>query len=227
VAPRAPRPERPALPHLLHLDSSADPRSSASRAVTAAFVRGWRERGEAFTVTSRDLRADPPPHLPDAALHWAPRLRTAEETVDPADELRQQEYLDELLAADVLLVGAPMYNWSLPSTLKAWVDHVHVLGTTVPFGEYEARPLAGRTAVVVSSRGASYDSGGEQASWDHTVPPLELVLGRSFGMSVSVITLQLTLADRVPAMADLRGQAAAEADAARSYAEELAARIAA
>lgn len=215
------------MPHLLHLDSSADPRSSASRAVTAAFVRGWQARGEAFTVTSRDLQADPPPHLPDAALHWAPRLRTGAETVDPADELRQQGYLDELLAADVLLVGAPMYNWSLPSTLKAWIDHVHVLGTTVPFGEYEARPLAGRTAVVVSSRGASYDSGGEQASWDHTVPPLELVLGQSFGMSVSVITLQLTLADRVPAMADLRGQAAAEADAARSYAEELAAGIAA
>ncbi|WP_138732449.1 FMN-dependent NADH-azoreductase [Modestobacter excelsi] len=215
------------MPHLLHLDSSADPRSSASRAVTAAFVRGWQARGEAFTVTSRDLQADPPPHLPDAALHWAPRLRTAGEAVAPADELRQQGYLDELLAADVLLVGAPMYNWSLPSTLKAWIDHVHVLGTTVPFGEYEARPLAGRTAVVVSSRGASYDSGGEQASWDHTVPPLELVLGQSFGMSVSVITLQLTLADRVPAMADLRGQAAAEADAARSYAEELAAGIAA
>jgi FMN-dependent NADH-azoreductase len=215
------------MPHLLHLDSSADPRSSSSRAVTAAFVRGWQERGEAFTVTSRDLQADPPPHLPDAALHWAPRLRTAEETVDPADELRQQGYLDELLAADVLLVGAPMYNWSLPSTLKAWIDHVHVLGTTVPFGEYEVRPLAGRTAVVVSSRGASYDSGGEQASWDHTVPPLELVLGRSFGMTVSVITLQLTLAERVPEMADLRGQATAEADAARSYAEELAGRIAA
>ena len=215
------------MPHLLHLDSSADPRTSSSREVTAAFLRGWRGRGPDFTLTSRDLQADPPPHLPDAALHWAPRLRTADEVVDPAAAARQQGYLDELLAADVLLVGAPMYNWSLPSTLKAWLDHVHVLGTTVPFGEYEARPLAGRTAVVVSSRGASYDSGGEQASWDHTVPPLELVLGQSFGMQVSVITLQLTLADRVPAMADLRGQAAAEADAARSYAEELAAGIAA
>jgi len=215
------------MPHLLHLDSSADPRTSASREVTAAFVRGWQERGPGFTVASRDLQADPPPHLPDAALHWAPRLRTEQEVVDPGAEARQQAYLAELLAADVLLVGAPMYNWSLPSTLKAWVDHVHVLGTTVPFGEFEARPLAGRPAVVVSSRGASYDSGGEQASWDHTVPPLELVLGRSFGMSVSVITLQLTLADRVPAMADLRGQAAAEADAARNYAEELAGSIAA
>jgi FMN-dependent NADH-azoreductase len=215
------------MPHLLHLDSSADPRRSASREVTAAFVAGWQERGADFTVTSRDLHADPPPHLPDAALHWAPRLRREGEVVDAAAAARQQRYLDELLAADVLLVGAPMYNWSLPSTLKAWVDHVHVLGTTVPFGDFEARPLSGRPAVVVSSRGASYDSGGEQASWDHTVPPLELVLGRSFGMSVSVITLQLTLADRVPAMADLRGQAEAEADAARSYAEELAGRIAA
>ena len=213
------------MPHLLHLDSSADPRTSSSREVTAAFVRGWVARGTDFSVTSRDLHTDPPPHLPDAALHWSPRLRTPDEVVDAAAAARQQTYLDELLAADVLLLGAPMYNWSLPSTLKAWIDHVHVLGTTVPFGDFEARPLAGRPAVVVSSRGASYDSGGEQASWDHTVPPLELVLGRSFGMSVSVITLQLTLAGRVPAMADLRGQAAAEADAARSYAEELAGRI--
>lgn len=213
------------MPHLLHLDSSADPRTSASREVTAAFVRGWQDRGADFTVASRDLQADPPPHLPDAALHWTPRLRTPEEVVDPAAEAQQHVYLDELLAADVLLVGAPMYNWSLPSTLKAWLDHVHVLGATVPFGDYEARPLAGRHAVIVSSRGASYDAGGEQASWDHTVPPLELVLGRSFGMTVSVITLQLTLADRVPAMADLRERAAAEADAARSFAEELAERI--
>jgi len=212
------------MPHLLHLDSSADPRHSASRDVTAAFVRGWQDRGAGFTVTSRDLQTDPPPHLPDAALHWSPRLRTPDEVGDPADAARQQEYLDELLSADVLLVGAPMYNWSLPSTLKAWVDHVHVLGTTVPFGDFEARPLSGRPAVVVSSRGASYE-GGEQASWDHTVPPLELVLGRSFGMAVSVITLQLTLAERVPAMADLRGQAAAEADAAVSFAEDLAGRI--
>ena len=71
------------MPHLLHLDSSADPRSSSSREVTAAFVRGWQERGADFTVTSRDLHDDPPPHLPDAALHWAPRLRTAGEVVAP------------------------------------------------------------------------------------------------------------------------------------------------
>ncbi|GAB3355872.1 NAD(P)H-dependent oxidoreductase [Modestobacter lapidis] len=115
--------------------------------MTAAFVETWRARGAEFTVTSRNLQADPPPHLPDALLHWAPELRTAGEVADPTAEARQQGYLDELLAADALLIGAPMYNWSLPSTLKAWVDHVHVLGTTVPFGP-GTPPPAGRPGVV-------------------------------------------------------------------------------
>ena len=209
------------MPHLLHLDASADPRASASRTVTAAFVGAWRTRGPEFTVTSRDLQADPPPHLPDAALHWAPGLRTSGEAAEPAAEERQRVYLDELLAADVLLVGAPMYNWSLPSTLKAWVDHVHVLGTTVPFGPDGAQPLAGRTAVVVSSRGAAYDAGTPTAGWDHTVPPLQLVFGQSFGMTVEVVTVQLTLAARIPAMAGLRDRSEAEAGAARTRAFQL------
>jgi len=209
------------LPHLLHLDSSADPRTSASRTVTAAFVDAWRARGADFTVTSRDLQADPPPHLPDALLHWAPALRTPDEVADPAAEAVQQGYLDELLAADVLLIGAPMYNWSLPSTLKAWVDHVHVLGTTVPFGPGTS-PLAGRPAVVVSSRGAAYDPGTPTADWDHTVPPLQLVLGQSFGMTVEVVPVQLTLAGRVAPLADRRDEAVAGAAAARTRAVELA-----
>jgi FMN-dependent NADH-azoreductase len=209
------------MPHLLHLDSSADPRTSASRTVTEAFVDAWRARGAGFTVTSRDLQAEPPPHLPDALLHWAPELRTPDEVADPAAEAVQRTYLDELLAADVLLVGAPMYNWSLPSTLKAWVDHVHVLGTTVPFGPGTS-PLAGRPAVVVSSRGAAYDPGAPTAGWDHTVPPLELVLGHSFGMAVDVIEVQLTLAGRVARLADRRDEAVAGAAAARTRAVELA-----
>jgi FMN-dependent NADH-azoreductase len=209
------------MPHLLHLDASADPRTSASRAVAAAFVDAWRTRGPEFTVTSRDLQADPPPHLPDAALHWAPSLRTDAEVAGPAAEARQRGYLDELLAADVLLVGAPMYNWSLPSTLKAWIDHVHVLGTTVPFGPDGEQPLAGRTAVVVSSRGAAYDAGTPTADWDHTVPPLQLVFGQSFGMTVEVVTVQLTLAPRIPAMAGLVDRSVADAEAARARAVQL------
>lgn len=210
------------MPHLLHLDASVDPRTSSSRPVTAAFAEAWRGLGADHTVTHRDLQADPPPHLPDAALHWAPALRTPAETGAEVDDVVQRELLAELLAADVVLVGAPMYNWSLPSTLKAWVDHVHVLGTTVPFGGLTDQPLAGRTAVVVSSRGAGYAPGSPTAGMDHTVPPLAQVLGQSFGMTVEVVTLELTLAGRVPAMADLQATATAQREAAVARVQELA-----
>ncbi|SDN77590.1 FMN-dependent NADH-azoreductase [Klenkia soli] len=210
------------MPHLLHLDSALDPRASSSRPVTAAFAQAWRALGPDHTVTHHDLQADPPPHLAHAALHWAAPLRTADEAAAEVDDPVQRALLDELLAADVLLVGAPMYNWSLPSTLKAWVDHVHVLGTTVPFGDRTDQPLAGRTAVVVSSRGAGYAPGGPTAGLDHTVPPLAQVLGQSFGMHVEVVTLDLTLAGRVPAMAPLAGDAEAQRVAATTRVQELA-----
>ena len=132
------------MPRLLHLDSSIDPARSRSRAITAAFVEAWRGRGDDFTVTSRDLHADPVPHLTSAASHWAPRLRQPGDVPPAAESALQQELLDELLAADVLLVGAPMYNYSLPSTLKAWIDHIHVPGITAPFDTTD-QPHAGPT----------------------------------------------------------------------------------
>ncbi|MBW4040713.1 MAG: FMN-dependent NADH-azoreductase [Acidobacteria bacterium] len=209
------------MPHLLHLDSSIDPTRSRSRAITAAFADAWRERGEDFTVTARDLHARPVPHLTSAASHWAPRLRQPGD-VQPAEEsARQQELLDELLAADALLVGAPMYNYSLPSTLKAWIDHIHVPGVTAPFDTPD-QPMAGRPAVVVTSRGAVYDPGTATEGWDHTVPPLRLILGASLGMEVTVIATNLTLADTVPALAEQQGRADEELAAAKAEARRLA-----
>jgi FMN-dependent NADH-azoreductase len=102
------------MPHLLHLDSSADPERSRSRAITATFVTTWRGHGPAYTVTSRDLHRDPLPHLADAALHWPPRLRPAGSMPPAAAEALQQELLAELTSADVLLIGAPLYNYSVP-----------------------------------------------------------------------------------------------------------------
>jgi FMN-dependent NADH-azoreductase len=209
------------VPHLLHLDSSIDPERSRSRAVTAAFADAWRGRGPAFTVTARDLHAHPVPHLTDAASHWAPRLRRPDAAPPAAEAALQQELLDELLAADVLLVGAPMYNYSLPSTLKAWIDHIHVPGVTAPFDTTD-RPMAGRTAVVVTSRGAVYDPGTPAEAWDHTVPPLRLVLGDALGMHVAVIAVSRTLSDFVPALADQAEAAAAELASAQATARALA-----
>jgi FMN-dependent NADH-azoreductase len=209
------------MPSLLHLDSSADPVSSRSRAVTAAFADAWRAADPANTVVYRDLHRDPLPHIADASLHWpqdfrgevAPEFRDAERL--------QREILDELLATDVLLIGAPLYNYSLPSSLKAWVDYIHVPGVTAPFGDV-GQPLAGRPAVVVSSRGGSYDEGTPTADWDHAVPVLRIILGEALGMDVSVITTNLTLAERLPGLEEQIPRSRRELAEAHDAAETLA-----
>ncbi|WP_181782134.1 FMN-dependent NADH-azoreductase, partial [Pseudonocardia pini] len=175
------------MPNLLHLDSSADLRHSRTRAITATFAEAWRTAGPDNLLTRRDLHRDPLPHLADADLHWPPRLRPADAAPPAEAETLQRELIEELLAADVLLVGAPLYNYSVPSTLKAWLDNVHVPGVTAPF-DGPTQPLAGRPAIVVTSQGAVYDEGTPTAGWDHEVPMLRLLLGTALGMAVTVVT---------------------------------------
>jgi FMN-dependent NADH-azoreductase len=209
------------VPTLLHLDSSADLRNSVSRALTARFATTWTGISTEHLVVQRDLHLDPLPHLPTSALHWAPRLRTADEVVPADAEQLQKVLIQELLNADVVLVGAPMYNWSMPSTLKAWIDYVHVGGTTSTIDE-PSRPLAGKPVVIVSSRGASYGPGAPGAAVDHEVPSLIQSLGDSMGMDVTVVTTQLTLATRLPALNPFAGQAADELEKAAQAMVDLA-----
>lgn len=212
------------MPQLLHLDSSADLDSSVSRAVTGQFSDVWHAIGPDHAVIYRDLHRDAPPHLPTSALHWAPHLRTANEVASPAAEALQKELIDELVSADVVLIGAPMYNWSIPSTLKAWIDYIHVPGITVPF-DGPTRPLEGKPVVVVSSRGNQYGPGTPDFGADHTVAQLKQVLGTALGMEVHVVTVDLTLATRVPALAPLAPQAEASLTDARNSVTELATRL--
>ncbi|HVW41447.1 MAG TPA: NAD(P)H-dependent oxidoreductase [Amycolatopsis sp.] len=207
------------MPTLLRLDSSANPRSSVSRELTGVFTQAWQ--GE---VVERDLHASPLPHLPDSALHYAPRLRVDGETPDPAAEKLQAELIEELLAADAVVIGAPMYNWSVSSTLKAWLDYVHVLGTTVPF-DTKDQPLAGKPAVVISSRGLTYATGTPDEGNDHAVPPIVRTLGTSMGMAVTTILAELTLAERMPPLAPMAPKAKESLTAARDQARTLAAKL--
>ncbi|WP_378147303.1 FMN-dependent NADH-azoreductase [Cnuibacter sp. UC19_7] len=186
---------------LLHLDSSSDDTGSRSRSIGKEFADAWLAAAPGNEVVHRDLHRDPLPHLADASLHWPPRLR-GEGARPPADaEALQGSLIEELLAADAVLVDAPMYNYSMPSALKAWIDHIHVPGVTAPF-DVPSQPLAGRPAVIVSTRGGSYDAGSPTEGWDHVVPPLTLILSEALGMTVTVIRADLTLAESVPALAE-------------------------
>lgn len=205
------------MPTLLHLDSSASLDGSISRAVTATFADAWRARG--FDVVRRDLHRTPPPHLPDSGLHWPERLRTL--PADPSALGLQDELIAELLSADVLLVGAPMYNYSMPSTLKAWIDHIHVPGVTAPLGG-APQPLAGRPAVIVTTRGGVYDLGSPNEHNDHVVPPLRVILQDALGMTVHTIVVTRTLAGFLPSLDGETERAAVELAAAHARAAELA-----
>jgi FMN-dependent NADH-azoreductase len=112
----------------------------------------------------------------------------------------------------------------MPSSLKAWIDNIHVPGITAPFGS-DTLPLAGRPAVIVTSRGGIYDSGSPQEGWDHAVPALELILGDALGMDLEVIATSRTLADFLPVLADERQRAHEEFSAALDAARVAARRL--
>lgn len=206
------------MPVLLHLDSSADITHSHSRALSARFADAWRAAGDGHEVVYRDLHRRQLPHLADAALHWPERLRP-DDAAPPAEATAlQQELIDELTAADALVIGLGLYNYSLPSTLKSWVDHIHVPAVTAPF-DVDVQPMAGKPALVITSRGAIYDPGTPTVDWDHATPALRIVLGEALGMDVDTVTISRTLAGRVPALA-------AEADRGRQEYEAAAERVA-
>jgi FMN-dependent NADH-azoreductase len=187
---------------LLHLDSSADLTGSASRRLTARFAAGWAALGH--DIVRRDL--------PNNVLHWAPRLRAPGASADPANERYQEELVSELLAADVVLVGAPMYNWSVPSTLKAWIDWIHVPGMTAPASPDDPAPLGGRPIVIASGRGLAYGPG--SGNVDHELAALTQLFTGSMKMTVYPV-----LAERTLAPEGAESLAAAEADIDRLLTE--------
>jgi FMN-dependent NADH-azoreductase len=134
---------------LLHIDSSALGAHSVSRELTAAIVDAWKRREPGLEVTYRDLAANPLPH-------WLP--------VSDAASLPAGDPLAEFFAADVVVIGAPMYNFGIPSQLKAWIDRIVVAGKTFQYGANGPEGLAGgRKVIIASARGGFYgaDSGRE------------------------------------------------------------------
>ncbi|MFC3653817.1 FMN-dependent NADH-azoreductase [Dyella humi] len=150
---------------LLHLDASSLGQHSVSRELSAAIVTQLAQEIPALQITYRDLTAQPLPH-------WTPVV-DAEST---AAKLGQQ-VMDEFQAADVIVIGAPMYNFSIPSQLKAWIDRVVVAGQTFRYTENGPQGLAGgKRVIVASSRGGVYTSG-PAASFDFQENYLRAVLG--------------------------------------------------
>jgi FMN-dependent NADH-azoreductase len=137
---------------LLHVDSSALGTHSVTRELGRAFVDAWTRNKSGTEVIYHDLAANPLPH-------WAPVADASDPAVRASNEL-----LDEFLAADVVVIGTPMYNFSIPSTLKAWIDRVAVAGKTFRYGANGPEGLAGgKRVIIVSARGGIYSEGPAEA----------------------------------------------------------------
>ncbi|WP_043675929.1 FMN-dependent NADH-azoreductase [Streptomyces xylophagus] len=214
---------------LLHIDSSVFPAgASASRAVADAFLTSWAEQHPEGTVIHRDLSANPVPHL-TADAHTAgfadPAAHTPAQAAAFAERVR---LIEELEQADAVLIGAPMYNFSIPSTLKAWLDNVILMGRTA--GTEDSK-IKGTPVTVIASRGGAYGPGTPREGFEYVQNYLRAVLAEALAMDLEFIVPELTLAPQNPAMSDLiplyeASRERALGDAA-TKAKELAERLAA
>ncbi|MBU1332520.1 MAG: FMN-dependent NADH-azoreductase [Gammaproteobacteria bacterium] len=161
------------MSQVLVIESSARTQGSVSRQLTGEFISHWQAAHPADTVTVRDLARDPVPHLDSSLLGGWMTPADQQSEAEKAALARSNLLTDELLAADVLVLAAPMYNFGIPSTLKAWLDHVLRAGVTFKYSETGPQGLlSGKRAIVLTARGGIYAGG----SMDHQEPYLRQAL---------------------------------------------------
>ncbi|MFJ5990552.1 FMN-dependent NADH-azoreductase [Lentzea sp. NPDC092896] len=191
------------MTNLLHIDTSIRYEGSVTREISSAFAESWRAANPGSGYTYRDLHASPIPHK------------------DGTDQGFSADLIAEVDAADVLLIGAPMYNFSIPSTLKAWIDQV---ATAERFAREDGTfAWGGKRVVVVTARGGSYKPGTPREGFDFQEPYLRAVLSMvGLDQNLEFVHAELTLADVVPQMHQFRELAVESLADAHRVVKELA-----
>ena len=205
------------MPHLLHIDSSIRPEErSRSRQLSKHYAEAWSAAHPDGTLTYRDLAAEPSP-----ARQLGELLRQLRRPRGPHARQRKwreltEIYCNEVLAADDILVGMGLYNFGIPSTVKAWFDRIVVPGLTLgPDGGL----LAGKTLTITAARGGGYGPGTPREGWDHREPWLLHAFEQLGLTDVNFIHAELTLARESPAMIPLNLGAAEDQSLADAHAQ--------
>ena len=163
---------------LLHLDASPRGERSHSRRLGRKFATAWQASHPGATLISRDVGREPPPFMTEAWVEGA--FAPADQHSPAAREAMSisNQYVDELLSADELVITTPIYNLSLPATLKAWIDQVVRAGRTFEVKEGSFRGLAhGKRAIVIVSSGSDFRLTSPGGAYNFLEPYLRAVLG--------------------------------------------------
>ena len=185
------------MANVLRIDSSARSEGSVSREMTDHFIESWVKNHPSDVVTIRDLVKTPPPHITEMTIgafytpedQHIPEMKAA---IALSDEL-----IDELEAADIIVISAPMYNFSIPSSLKAYIDQIVRIGRTFSMDENGPKGLIGNKKVfILTARGSVY-SEGPLASYDQLVPYMSTVLGFLGMIDVTYINTEGATSDPV------------------------------
>lgn len=176
---------------LLVIRSSANGAASVSNKLIDSYLAAIEAHEPGVVVTQRDLDRDPVPHVTSATLAGIGRAAPETPETQAAHDLSMQ-LIDEVFAADILVIGLPMYNFGMPSTLKSWFDHVARAGSTFQYTAAGPEGLVtGKRAVILVARGGAYSAGGPDYQLTHVkallgflgVTDVEVVLaeGLAFG----------------------------------------------
>ena len=162
---------------LLHIDSAITGEQSVSRELTKRIVAAWKAGHANTTVQYLDVAAQAPAHFTADAMGF----RTGQEAstdVQRTENALSEALVSQFLAADVIVIGAPLYNFTIPSQLKAWIDRVAQIGRTFKYTDEGAVGLAGgKTVIVASSRGGVYSTSEGGQAMEHQESYLKVVFG--------------------------------------------------
>lgn len=188
---------------LLHVDSSILGPYSVSRQLSAEIVAKLRQTAPALETSYRDLAADPVPSLSGSYLA-AQQPGAAPPRPEVQDDIALGgALLDEFLNADIVVIGAPMYNFAVSSQLKAWIDRLVIAGKTFRYSEKRVEGLAaGKRVIIASSRGGVYAEGAPAAAFEHHETYL-----RSIFAFIGVTDFEIVRAEGIAVGAEQRAAA--------------------
>jgi FMN-dependent NADH-azoreductase len=200
---------------LLRIDASARHDGSYSRQLGDRFVSAWRAKATDTSVITRDIISEPIPHIANETIsgYYTPQENMTKDLL--AATALSDTLIGELKAADILLITTPMYNFSVPSALKAWIDHIVRINHTFAYDGHSFTGLiTGKPAYVICAYGASgYTNSGPMSAYDLLQGYLGLLLGFLGFTEVHFISVEATTAD-ASVVADHLARALGDVDAA-------------